>query len=152
MNLDSRIPPPVVTVVAAVLMWWASRLVAPLAPPPSFGTPLAIVIGVAGLCCGAAGIWAFSRARTTTNPLNPEQASTLVTGGIYRFTRNPMYLGLLLLLLAWAIYLSSPLGFVVLPLFVWYMNRFQILPEERALSTLFREQYSAYRERVRQWL
>jgi protein-S-isoprenylcysteine O-methyltransferase Ste14 len=152
MTLDTRIPPPLVAVAAALLMWLASLVTEPLTPGSPFTGALALLFTVAGLGCSAAGLWAFSRARTTSNPLKPQEASALVTGGIYRFTRNPMYLGLVLVLVAWAIYLSSLLAVIVVPLFVWYLNRFQIAPEERALSALFREEYSAYGERVRRWL
>jgi protein-S-isoprenylcysteine O-methyltransferase Ste14 len=78
--------------------------------------------------------------------------SSLVTGGVFRVTRNPMYLSLLLYLLAWCVYLSSWPAFVFLPLFVLYITQFQIKPEERTLSTLFGAQYSSYMERVRRWL
>jgi protein-S-isoprenylcysteine O-methyltransferase Ste14 len=149
--LEHRVPPPLVAIAAAVLMWGISRLVAPLADSP-LTTALAVLVALVGLGCAAAGLLAFSRARTTSNPFRPAEASALVTGGIYRFTRNPMYLGLLTVLLAWAIYLSSLAALVVLPLFVAYMNRFQIGPEERALSGLFGEQYAAYCGRVRRWL
>jgi protein-S-isoprenylcysteine O-methyltransferase Ste14 len=95
---------------------------------------------------------AFRRAGTTVNPMKPESSSSLVVSGIYAFTRNPMYLGFLFALLAWAIYLSHPAAFLVLPLFVWYMNRFQIEPEERALASLFGEAFTTYAARVRRWL
>lgn len=150
-SLDHRIPPPFVAVAAAALMWGASWVHSPLAHSP-IATALAVAVGLAGLVCTAAGLLAFSRAKTTTNPFKPEEASALVTGGIYRLTRNPIYLGLATILLAWAIYLSSPLALVALPLFVWYMNRFQIGPEERALTGLFGEEYIAYCGRVRRWL
>jgi protein-S-isoprenylcysteine O-methyltransferase Ste14 len=90
--------------------------------------------------------------RTTTNPLKPANASALVVRGIYRVTRNPMYLGLAALLAAWAIYLSSLAALAVLPLFVLYINRFQIAPEERALRSRFGAEFEAYRARVRRWI
>ncbi len=90
--------------------------------------------------------------KTTVNPLTPEATTTMVTSGIYRFTRNPMYLGFLLILAGWAIALSHLLAFVILPLFVWYMNRFQILPEERALASKFPEAFTAHKRSVRRWL
>jgi protein-S-isoprenylcysteine O-methyltransferase Ste14 len=149
--LEHRVPPPLVAIAAAILMWGISRAIAPLAHSTG-ATAVAVAVALAGLACAVAGLLAFSRARTTTNPFRPAEASALVTGGIYRFTRNPMYLGLLLVLLAWAIYLASLAAVVVLPLFVGYMNRFQIGPEERALSALFGEEYAAYCGRVRRWL
>jgi protein-S-isoprenylcysteine O-methyltransferase Ste14 len=79
-------------------------------------------------------------------------ASSLVSNSVYRFTRNPMYLGLLLTLLAWAAFLSNPLAVLWVPVFVLYINRFQITPDERVLSSLFGAEYAAYRNRVRRWL
>ncbi|MDF0643957.1 MAG: isoprenylcysteine carboxylmethyltransferase family protein [Nitrospira sp.] len=105
-----------------------------------------------GLAIAIAGVLAFRRAKTTVNPLTPDATTAMVTSGIYRFTRNPMYLGFLLVLAGWAVYLSDLLAFALLPLFVWYMNRFQIVPEERALSAKFPEAFTAYKRSVRRWL
>lgn len=117
-------------------------------PPPLVALPL---IG-AGLLFVLAGGISFRRARTTVNPLKPEAASALVTSGIYRYTRNPMYVGFALWLLAWGLYLASPLVLLGVLGFVLYMNRLQIAPEERALGRLFGADFAAYRQRVRRWL
>ena len=84
--------------------------------------------------------------------MKPESASSLVVSGIYRFTRNPMYLGMLLVLSGWAIFLSNALSFLFLPAYVVYMNRFQIGPEERALAAKFPQPFADYRSEVRRWL
>jgi protein-S-isoprenylcysteine O-methyltransferase Ste14 len=107
---------------------------------------------LAALGIGVEALVRFRRAKTTVNPLKPEQASALVVGGIYRWTRNPMYLGMLLLLVGWAFILSSWAALAILPLFVIYLNRFQIGPEERALRARFGAEFDHYRERVRRWL
>lgn len=86
------------------------------------------------------------------NPIKPMATSSLVTSGVFRLTRNPMYLSLLLYLLAWAAYLSNVLALLFAPVFMLYINEFQIKPEERALSSLFGPEYAAYKERVRRWL
>ena len=98
------------------------------------------------------GFASFRRAKTTVNPMKPDSASSLVVSGIYDLTRNPMYLGFLVILVGWAFFLSNALGFIFLPLFVLYMNRFQIEPEERALASVFGEAFASYRSRVRRWL
>jgi protein-S-isoprenylcysteine O-methyltransferase Ste14 len=98
------------------------------------------------------GVVAFRRAQTTVDPIKASSASVLVSGGIYRFTRNPMYLSLLLALLAWAVFLSNPLALRFLPVYVLYINRFQIIPEECILASLFGTGYSAYKESVRRWM
>ncbi|MBG6289848.1 isoprenylcysteine carboxylmethyltransferase family protein [Pseudomonas nitroreducens] len=99
-----------------------------------------------------AGVLSFRLARTAVNPLRPETASALVSSGIYGHTRNPMYLGFAIALVAWAFYLASPVALLGVVGFVLYMNRFQIGPEEQALASLFGEAFAAYRTRVRRWL
>jgi len=97
-------------------------------------------------------MYSFQKAKTTFNPLKPDAASSLVASGIYRVSRNPMYVGFLLVLTGWAMWLSHPLPFLFLPIFVGYMNRFQISPEERVLSAKFGEEYDTYKQSVRRWL
>jgi protein-S-isoprenylcysteine O-methyltransferase Ste14 len=151
-RLELKIPPPVVGLCLALLMWAASSLVRPLEIPFGVRVALGLALVFIGQGISISGMVAFRRARTTINPLNPGAASSLVSGGVYRFTRNPMYLGLLLTLLGWAAFLANPLALVLVPLFVLYMNRFQIAPEERALASLFGAEFAAYANRVRRWL
>jgi protein-S-isoprenylcysteine O-methyltransferase Ste14 len=150
--LKLKLPPPVVALTAAALMWLLARAV----PGMNFAIParrlLAACIAVAGVLTAIAGIAQFRRAQTTVNPLRPETASTLVVSGIYTRTRNPMYLGLLMLLISWALVLCNALSILVLPAFVLFMNRFQIKPEEGALAALFGDDFSRYKSRVRRWL
>ncbi len=96
-----------------------------------------------------AGFW---KARTTINPLKPDRASVLVTHGIYRFTRNPMYLSLLLLLVAYASELGSWVAFAGPAVYVAYITRFQIVPEERILASKFGDEFAEYKRRVRRWI
>lgn len=154
-NLELRIPPPVVALLGGLAMWLLARLPPPL--PLSLPMPriarmaVAIVLASLGVAFAVAGALTFRRAGTTVDPRTPEAATALVRSGVYRFTRNPMYLGLLLCLTAWAVWLSSAVSFVVLPAFVVYMNRFQIEPEERALRARFGTDYEAFAARVRRW-
>jgi protein-S-isoprenylcysteine O-methyltransferase Ste14 len=128
------------------LAWVAPALTFPI---PSL---LAFPVAAVGVSLDAVALVHFLRSRTTINPLKPESASALVTGGIYRLTRNPMYLGLATLLLAWAFYLGNLAALAGVPVFILYMNRFQIAAEERALEARFGAEYAAYRARVRRWL
>jgi protein-S-isoprenylcysteine O-methyltransferase Ste14 len=150
--LELKVPPPAVAVLFGVLMWLASRLVAPIEVSFGIRVILAVVIASAGMVFGITGMASFVRAKTTMNPIKPGATSSLVSGGTFRITRNPMYLSLLLYLLAWAGYLSSWLAVLFLPVFVLYITQFQIKPEERALSALFGEEYASYKARVRRWL
>ncbi|MDL9998840.1 isoprenylcysteine carboxylmethyltransferase family protein [Variovorax sp. J22P240] len=150
--LEHRIPPPLVALAAALLMWLVSLLPPDVEAPFAWRATFAIVVAAAGVAFSVAGMRAFHQSRTTMNPFTPDMASALVTRGVYRLTRNPMYLGLLLDLLAWAVFLWDLLALAVLPLFALYIQRFQIASEERALSLLFGAEYAAYQQRVRRWL
>jgi protein-S-isoprenylcysteine O-methyltransferase Ste14 len=149
--LEHRIPPPAVGVLIAALMWWAAAL--PPVLPLSGGARVAtasLLAGI-GLAFDVLGLIAFRRSRTTVNPLRPQKASALVTDGIYRVTRNPMYVGMAFLLAGWAAYLGSLWTFVGPGLFIGYITRYQIAPEERVLRERFPE-FEAYAARVRRWL
>ncbi len=147
-----RVPPVVVMVITAGLM----GLVATLLPTLEFVVPDQAVVTsllvAAGMVVALAGLVRFRQAATTVNPMRPDNASSLVVSGIYRVTRNPMYLGMLLILAGWAVWLAHPLSLLGLPLFVVYMNRFQIRPEEAALRAKFPEAFDAYARAVRRWL
>src|SRR5262249_3498807 len=129
-----------------------SSLVAPIEVLSRWRVGAGLALALIGLGFSVAGVTAFRRVRTTINPHKPTAASSLVSGGAYRITRNPMYLGLLLLLLQGAVFLSNPLAVLLVPVFVLYINRLQIDPEERALSSLFGNEYAAYKRSVRRWL
>src|SRR5688572_23441781 len=150
--LDLKVPPVALVILTGVLMGF----VAWTAPRFSFVLParpiVAVGIALAGVVVTLLGVASFRRAKTTVNPMKPETSSSLVVSGIYRRTRNPMYLGFLLILLGWAFWLSNALAFIVLPGFVLYMNRFQIGPEERALASRFGPDFIAYKGRVRRWI
>lgn len=151
-SLELRIPPPVVAALVAVVMWGLAAFQPVFHLPPPVRQSAVAALVVAGMAFDVLGLVAFLRAKTTVNPLTPGKASALVTQGIYKFTRNPMYVGLVLLLTAWACHLSALWPLVGPVLFVRYINRFQIAPEERVLQALFGEAYAAYAARVRRWL
>lgn len=145
-------PPPLVLLVAALSMLMLARLLPSLTVVLPGSAVLATLLAVIGLTVALAGVLAFKMARTTVNPMRVHTTSSLVTRGIYRVSRNPMYLGMLLVLTAWAVYLGNAFAALVLPVFVLYLNRFQIAPEERSMQTLFGDEFSAYCETTRRWL
>jgi protein-S-isoprenylcysteine O-methyltransferase Ste14 len=151
-TLELKIPPPAVALAIALLMWLTSILFGYIPIRLNYRLGAALALLVIGQGISISGIVAFRRAKTTLNPLKPGNSTALVTSGIYRFTRNPMYLGLLLTLLGWLAFIASPPALVFLFLYVVYINRFQIEPEERILSSLFGEDYAAYKTRVRRWV
>ena len=148
--MNPRVPPVFVVLAAGLAIWLVDRALP--APPIPAAREMALLLAACGVAAIFLGLARFRRAGTTVDPLSPARASALVTSGIYRRSRNPMYLGFALILLAWAIGLSTLAGLIVVPLFVLYMNRYQIGPEERALDAVFGEEYRIYGRRVRRWL
>jgi protein-S-isoprenylcysteine O-methyltransferase Ste14 len=150
--LELRIPPPVVALIVAAGMWMNAASGPSLELPLQLRLGVAIAIAAVGVTFDLLGLLAFRKARTTINPLKPQKTSALVTSGIYRISRNPMYVGLLCFLLAWAAFLAAlwPLAGPIL--FVFYMNRLQIEPEERLLAQRFGEEFGTYAASVRRWL
>jgi len=149
--LELKIPPVMLVFLFGALMWLASAY-SPFTVALPWRWAFALISCTVGFVIALAGVLAFRRAKTTVNPLTPEATTAVVTSGIYRFTRNPMYLGFLFVLVGWAMYLSNLPVFAFLPLFVTYVNRFQILPEERALCAKFSHEFTAYKCSVRRWL
>jgi protein-S-isoprenylcysteine O-methyltransferase Ste14 len=135
-----------------LIIWKLSELL------PTHAIDTGIRHGIAYTLFGMAGaidIWAllsFRKQKTTIDPRYPHKTSSIVTGGIYHYTRNPMYLGLVLILSAITIYFAARFGFFVVAAFILYMNVFQIRPEEEALEKQFGEEYLSYKTRVRRWI
>lgn len=151
-RLELKVPPVAQALVIGFLMWLLSASLPSLALSLPWRTMLALAFYVAGTVIALAGLVEFIRRKTTVNPVTPGAAAVVVTSGIYRWSRNPMYLGLLLVLIGWAVWLSNLMAFALLPLFVLYMNRFQIEPEERALSAKFGRSFTEYTRSVRRWV
>lgn len=151
-TLELKVPPVAQVIVTAAAMYSVSKMTPSLKFFFNNSTKLAVGLGAIGLGSGIIGVVQFKKAQTTPNPQALEEVSSLVTSGIYRYSRNPMYVGLVFILLGWALYLSHLLAFVWLPIFVLYMTRFQIWPEERAMKQKFGDAYQAYLTRVRRWI
>ena len=151
-TLDHRIPPPLVGLACGLLAWLMARASPGLGVDWLPRVPVAAALVALGLSLDVWGLVAFRRARTTLNPLSPERTSAVVQGGPYRFTRNPMYLGMACVLLGACAWLANPLALLAVFVFVGYITRFQIMPEERALLGKFGGAYADYLRRVRRWL
>lgn len=150
--LENKIPPPIVCALFALMMRWLSTELPIVNWDFTFDKPLIILTCILGFFFCVAGILAFIKEKTTTNPLKPETASALVSTGVYGISRNPMYLGLALFLIAFAVFLSSLTSFAAVAGFVIYMNEFQIKPEERAIEGIFGDEYAEYKAKVRRWV
>lgn len=150
--LELKIPPVALVVIVVGTMWVLSASAPSLAFDLPWRKTVASLLWIAGVATAFAGVLEFYWAKTTVDPLHPEAAAAMVTSGIYRLSRNPMYLGLLFALIGSAVWLSHVLAFGLLPLFVLYMNRFQIEPEERALLAKFGRPFTDYTDSVRRWV
>ena len=150
--LDNRLPPLFVGAGVAACMYAGARLTSAFTSSFSGLNLLAWALALLGAILAFVGVATFERHKTTVNPFKPGRASRLVETGIYRRTRNPMYVGVTLMLAGYATYLGNPLALILLLLFPAYIQRFQIAPEERALDQLFGEAYAAYKSRVPRWL
>ena len=149
---ELRFPPTLVWITVAAAMWVIASLPPIWPPPSSVRLSASVILFVIGIAISQSAIIEFRRAQTTGNPLRPETSTALVSAGIFARTRNPMYLGMLIGLLAWAVYLGSALTLLGPVTFVLYITRFQIIPEEMAMHSLFGSAFSEYSQRVRRWL
>ena len=151
-RLELKIPPVLQVIILAGLMW----ALASLLPGLGFAFPgslfLALGLVTAGVVFAVLGVLAFRSVGTTVDPRVPEQSASLVVSGVYRISRNPMYVGFLLILAGWGAFLGNIASLLLLPVFVLYMNRFQIVPEERYMREKFADSYRQYERAVRRWL
>lgn len=147
--MKPKLLPPVWFALNALAMWLLAKIPL-LALPRSWW--LTVILAAAGFVIAAIALLAFLRTGTTADPRDPAQSRYLVTHGIYRASRNPMYLGMALILAAWAIWLAHPLAWLGITGFMLAITRWQILPEERVLEAKFGASYRTYRQQTRRWL
>jgi protein-S-isoprenylcysteine O-methyltransferase Ste14 len=152
-SLELKVPPDAVAAMVAGLMWLASVVTPTVGHVPRGYRVLAagVLLTLAVLLLLAAKI-ALARAQTTPDARHPDRTSRLVTTSVYRFTRNPIYVAMMLVLLAWAAALWNPVSLCVSAVFGLYLQQFQIRPEERVLGSVFGQAYADYARRVRRWL
>ena len=150
-TLELKIHPPIILLLSLILVYGLSHTLPLLALPLIFSS-LYWYVGCIGVLIALAGLWEFRKAKTTIDPTKPENASYLVSGGIYRVTRNPMYLGMQLIIIAVVFKFGNYFGFIALPFFILYITQFQIKPEEHIIEGVFGEEYVNYKKKVRRWL
>jgi len=150
--LETKVPPPIVALLVGAAMWTAVHYAPTAQLRPQWRMFKAGALFALGVAVSILGVTAFRRARTTVNPVTPEAATSIVTAGIYSYTRNPMYVGLTSILLGWAAWLWVPWVTLGPLAFILYIARFQIIPEERVLSSKFGRDYLEYSQRVRRWI
>ena len=150
--LELKIPPILVVFISALAMYFSPNPIVYFSLDPLWAYYITRVLFIVSALVILLGIYCFRNANTTVDPVNPNKASQLVTFGIYKFTRNPMYLGFAIMLLAMAIKMQTLVALLWLAVFIWYMTRFQIKPEERALTKIFGDAYIEYCQQVRRWI
>lgn len=150
-SLELRIHPPIILLLSLCLAYGLSNYL-PLFSLPLLLSDLYWYVGCTGLVISLAGIWEFRKAKTTIDPTKPHQTSHLVSNGIYRITRNPMYLGMQFIIIAAILKFGNYFGFIALPIFIIYITQFQIKPEEHIIEDIFGDEYVLYKNKVRRWL
>nr|CAA6810503.1 MAG: Isoprenylcysteine carboxyl methyltransferase [uncultured Thiotrichaceae bacterium] len=150
--LKTVIPPPIYVLSAAGIMWWLDKSLPVMVWLDSSLNQIGLVIIAIAVLLDLWSLGLFFRSKTTPNPMKPSGTSTLVFDGMYKITRNPMYLGMLIALAGWWIYLGSLSPLLMLPVFVWVLTIQQIIPEETVLEDKFGQEYLDYKRRVRRWI
>ena len=148
--MKTKIPPPIIAVTCIFANYLSTYIIKPF--NFSYQGILGSIILALGFTCALSAILLCRKKRTTVNPLKPEEATSLVTSGIFSFTRNPMYLGLFIVITSTSIFFGAWFGLIILCFFVWYINIFQIIPEEEALQKLFGKKFEEYTQNVRRWI
>ena len=148
--METKIPPPIVTLVFGLLIYFSQGIF------PSIENQLTFYVGIFIMLLGfsilISAVRSFKRSKTTVNPLNPEQATKLVTDGIFKYSRNPMYLGMALVLGSIAVFFNLIGGIILISLFCAYITKFQIIPEEKAMIDLFSQDFDQYKQTTRRWI
>ena len=148
--METKIPPPIVTLVFGLSIYFSRGIFQAVEIKYSFY--IGILLLILGLAVLIFAVRLFRKDKTTVNPLSPEQATKLVTDGIFKYSRNPMYLGMALILCSIAVFFNLIGGIILAALFCFYITKFQIIPEERAMSNLFSQDFDKYKEATRRWI
>tara|TARA_B100001029_G_scaffold161632_1_gene150512 strand:- start:656 stop:997 length:342 start_codon:yes stop_codon:yes gene_type:complete len=113
---------------------------------------MSVISFVVGISVFVAAVGSFKKQKTTVNPISIEKASSLVISGIFKYSRNPMYLGMSFILLGLAFKFNLIGGLLFTSIFMLFITIFQIKPEEVAMEKLFEQQWKDYIKNVRRWL
>jgi len=148
--MKTRIPPPILALLMIGLVYLSSLLIGSVSF--DYQASLSVLLVIVGLSCALPSFRLFARNKTTISPFTPSETSVLITEGMYRYSRNPMYLGLLLLIIAATIWFGTWFGIVISLIFILLINILQIIPEEEALLQIFGEEYLEYKKKVRRWI
>ena len=148
--MNNKIPPPIVTLTFGLFIYFSRPFF------PEFNNELLSIVSGLSLLIGigvlVSAVASFRKQKTTVNPLDIEKASSLVISGVFKYSRNPMYLGMVFILLSIALKFNLIGGIILTLLFVIFITRFQIIPEEVVMEKLFKEEFDSYKKKTRRWL
>lgn len=148
--MNNKIPPPIVTFICGLAIYFSKTFFIQFFSYNN--NTISLFLLILGLTVFILAIKAFNRQKTTVNPLEPRQASSLVSSGIFKYSRNPMYLGMLIILLAISFKFNLVGGIIISLFFYIFITKFQILPEEEAMNELFGDEFIEYSTRTRRWI
>ena len=148
--MKTKIPPPIIALIMITIIYLSSFIIEPVTF--DYQLLISILVTVIGLACAISSFRLFAKHKTTISPFTPSETTALVTDGMYRYSRNPMYLALVLLTIAVTIFFGAWLGVVIVVIFIYTLNFLQIIPEEEALLDIFGEEYVEYQKKVRRWI
>ena len=148
--METKIPPPIVTLVFGLSIYFSRGIFQVIEIKHSFY--FGILLLLLGFVILISAVRLFRKDKTTVNPLSPEQATKLVTDGIFKYSRNPMYLGMALVLGSIAVFFNLIGGIILIALFCAYITKFQIFPEEKAMRDLFPDDFDIYTKATRRWI
>lgn len=149
--LNNKIPPPIILGICALFVWLL-RNEGPLPIAHEIKAILGGAFVIVGIAFDLLGLMEFQKYKTTINPLSPDKTAAIVQTGIYARTRNPMYLGMVFVLVGWSIINKASFGILIIPLFMKYIETFQIIPEEKILLEKFGKKYQDYCEKTGRWI
>ena len=149
-EIKTKIPPPIIALIMITIIYLSSFIIEPVTF--DYQLLISILVTVIGLACAISSFRLFAKHKTTISPFTPSETTALVTDGMYRYSRNPMYLALVLLTIAVTIFFGAWLGVVIVVIFIYTLNFLQIIPEEEALLDIFGEEYVEYQKKVRRWI
>ena len=148
--METKIPPPIVTLIFGLAIY-LSRTIFPEIEI-QYSSFFGMVLLLLGFFILISAVKLFRNDKTTVNPLSPEQATKLVTNGIFKLSRNPMYLGMAVILASVAVFFNIIGGIIFMALFCLYITKFQIIPEEKAMKELFAQDFEQYMKATRRWI
>ena len=148
--MNNRIPPPIVTFICGITIYYSKSFFNQFLSYSN--NRISIFFLILGLFIFISAVRSFRKQKTTVNPLAPKQASSLVVSGIFEYSRNPMYLGMLIVLLSISFKFNLVGGIVISLFFYLFITKFQIIPEEEAMNELFGDEFIEYSNRTRRWI